>query len=130
MLCGLVGEGKERGWFVIADSLDSYSLLLLTAQKLRGEAVIACGLGRIIPFPLSCFFLFLEGGKEVTMYVHGTGIVDNDYNAAFDSFWEYSMHSTFPGLAGQLSDGIIASAKRVRRQVLYFGCEHALATLS
>jgi hypothetical protein len=86
MLCGLVGEGKERGWFVIADSLDSYSLLLLTAQKLRGEAVIACGLGRIIPFSLSCFFLFLEGGKEETMYVHGTGIVDNDYNAAFDSF--------------------------------------------
>jgi hypothetical protein len=64
MLCELVGEGKERGWFVIADSLDSYSLLLLTAQKLRGEAVTACGLGRIIPFSLSCFFLFLEGGKE------------------------------------------------------------------
>ena len=59
-----MAEGKERGWFVIADSLDSYSLLLLTAQKLRGEAVIACGLGTIIPFSLSCFFLFLEGGKE------------------------------------------------------------------
>ena len=91
MLCELVGEGKERGWFVIADSLDSYSLLLLAAQKLRGEAVIACGLGRIIPFSLSCFFLCLEGGKEgrkeETMYVHGTGIVDNDYNAAIDSFW-------------------------------------------
>jgi hypothetical protein len=63
-------------------------LLLLVHDLFLGEAIIACGLDED-----HSLFLFLVsslswrmGGKEETMYVHGDGIVDNDYNAAFDSF--------------------------------------------
>jgi hypothetical protein len=81
------GRGRNEAGLSLLTRLTltpSFCSLLRSSVGKPSQLADLGGLFLFLFLVSSCFWR--EGRKEETMYVHGTGIVDNDYNAAFDSF--------------------------------------------